>query len=535
MSTISFEYLVFFTIVVGVFFVVPDRFRWLYLLVASYFFYMWWDPKYALLILATTIIVYSTALIMHNRSPRVKKLCVTLSLVSNLAILFMFKYYVFFNTSMRDLLGLFGVSYSAPVLNLLLPVGISFYTFQALSYTIDVYRGTREPERHFGMFALYVSFFPTLLSGPIERSTRLLPQLYRKVEFNYDRAVSGLILMGWGFFQKLIIADRLAQYVNLVYAAPQFIKGLPLLMASYFFAIQVYCDFSGYTDIAIGTALVMGYELMPNFRRPFFAKNIGDLWRRWHISLISWLRDYLYIPLGGNKVSKARWHFNTLLVFTLSGLWHGAQWTFVVWGALNGVLIILSRVTQKARLTINEAVFGTAAKIPLVIYAGLCVACVGIAALGGKIGIGLGGRIAAGAGALFFLPVSIMRINGERFARFLDGLKNTWMVIATFHLFVLGAVFFRAKSLADAWYIITNFPGTNFLFLPLIFGLQDLGLMFLSVIILLLVHRIQERRGSIREMIRTKPLIVRWMFYYLLAMTILYGMQKSSQFIYFQF
>jgi D-alanyl-lipoteichoic acid acyltransferase DltB (MBOAT superfamily) len=535
MSLVSFEYIVFFVLVVAVFFAVPHRFRWIYLLVVSYFFYMWWDPKYAVLIVTTTLIVYLTALLMHNRSARIKKMCVALSVVSNLAILFMFKYFVFFNNSIRDLLAFFGMTYTAPVLNLLLPVGISFYTFQALSYTIDVYRGTREPERHFGMFALYVSFFPTLLSGPIERSTRLLPQLYRKVEFDYDRVVSGLILMAWGFFQKLIIADRVGQYVNLVYNSPQLFHGLPILLAIYFLGIQVYCDFSGYTDIAIGTAQVMGYELMPNFRRPFLANSIGELWRRWHISLISWFRDYLYIPLGGNKVSKLRWHLNTILVFTLSGLWHGSQWTFVTWGALNGVLIVLSRMSGKVRFTVRESVFGALAKLPPAVYFFLLVIFAGTAALGGTAGIGWGGRIAAGAAALALLPVAVLRTREQKFARFLNGLKNVWMVVVTYHLFVFGGVFFRAGSMKDAWYILTHFPGTNVAQLPLIYNFQELGMMLGVVILLTVVNIIQERRGSIRQMIKTKPLVVRWVFYYLLIMTIFLGMQKTSQFIYFQF
>jgi alginate O-acetyltransferase complex protein AlgI len=535
MSLVSFEYIVFFVIVVALFFAVPHRFRWIYLLVASYFFYMWWDPAYAILILTTTVVVYLTALFMHNRTARIKKLCVALSVVSNLAILFVFKYLNFFNNSVRDLLAIFGVNYTVPVLNLLLPVGISFYTFQALSYTIDVYRGIRDPERHFGMFALYVSFFPTLLSGPIERSTRLLPQLYRKVEFNYDRVVNGLILMAWGFFQKLIIADRLAQYVSLVYSDPHLFKGLPLLFATYFFAIQVYCDFSGYTDIAIGTAQVMGYELMPNFRRPFFADSIGELWRRWHISLISWFRDYLYIPLGGNKRGKLRWHLNTLLVFTLSGLWHGAQWTFVTWGAMNGLLIVVSRLTVKSRSVVREAVFGVGAKIPAAVYFAACVLCAAAAAFGGIAGIGWGGRIGAGLGALALLALGVLRTRPEKFGRCTDNLKKLWMIVVTFHLFVLGAVFFRSKSLSDAWYVVTHFPGTNVLQVPLIYNLQELGLMLGVVILLNVVHFIQERRGSIRQIIKTKPLAARWAFYYLLVMTIFLGIQKTSQFIYFQF
>jgi alginate O-acetyltransferase complex protein AlgI len=535
MSLVSFEYLVFFVIVVALFFAVPQRFRWIYLLVASYVFYMWWDPRYAILMLTTTVTVYATALLMHNRPDRIRKLFVALSVMINLGILFMFKYFAFFNNSIRDLMALFDRTYTPPVLRLLLPVGISFYTFQALSYTIDVYRGIRKPERHFGMFALYVSFFPTLLAGPIERSTRLLPQLYKKVEFDYNRVVNGLILIGWGFFQKLFIADRLGQYTNMIYGQPQYFNGLPILMAIYFLGIQVYCDFSGYSDIAIGTAQVMGYDLMPNFKRPFLANSIGDLWRRWHISLISWFRDYLYIPLGGNKVSKGRWHFNTILVFTLSGLWHGAQWPLVVWGALNGVLIVISRQTAKLRAAVREKVFGTLAKVPPAVYIGLTALLTVTAVLGKLAGLGLGGRIGAGAAALAFLPFAILSTRKEKFPRFLEGAKSLWMIVATYHLFVFGGMFFRVKTMSDAWYMYTHFWGTNFIQLPLFFGIQEFAMMLLSVALICIVNFVQERHGSIRDMIRTKPLLVRWTLYYLLVMSVIAGMQKTSQFIYFQF
>lgn len=535
MSFTSLEFLVFFTLVVGVFFAIPDRVRWIYLLAVSYFFYMWMDPRYVILLLTTTLIVYLTGLPMGNASPRAKKALVAISVISNLGILFVFKYFNFFNTSMRDLFTAFGIGYDIPSLQLLLPVGISFYTFQALSYTIDVYRGTRPPERHFGMFALYVSFFPTILSGPIERSTRLLPQLYRKVSFDYERVVGGLMLMGWGFFQKLIIADRLAMFVNAVYANPRIFSGVPLLLATYFFVFQVYCDFSGYTDIAIGTAQVMGYELMPNFRRPFFARSIGELWRRWHISLISWFRDYLYIPLGGNRGGAFRWHFNTLLVFVLSGLWHGAQWTFVTWGALNGVLIILSRLTDNPRTAAREFVFGLFEKT----RPGIWLSLTGLAALaamfGGRLGLGLGLRAVAVIVGLFVLSMGIISMRGDRYRRFLSGMKSFWMVLLTFHLFTLGAVFFRSATISDAWYILTHFAGGNIAHVFLLFKPAEIALMLGLVALLNIIHLIQERKGSIRAMVRSKPWPIRWALYYLMVMSIFLGMQKTSQFIYFNF
>lgn len=238
---------------------------------------------------------------------------------------------------------------------MLLPVGISFYTFQSLSYSIDVYRGEKEPERNFGKFALYVAFFPQLVAGPIERSTNLLPQFDRRISFDYDRFVSGLRLMLWGFFKKIVIADRLAIYVNEVYNSPAEFQGLTLILATYFFAFQIYCDFSGYSDIAIGAARIMGYDLMINFRQPYFSQSIAEFWKRWHISLSTWFKDYLYIPLGGNRVAKNRWYFNLMAVFLISGLWHGANWTFVLWGFLHGFYLVFSIWTQNIRDTISHA------------------------------------------------------------------------------------------------------------------------------------------------------------------------------------
>jgi len=543
MFFISIKYILFFITVVAIFFALPQRFRWMFLLGASYFFYMSWDPKYALLLVTTTTIVYGTGLMMDGRPQGRKKMLAVFSLVANLSILFAFKYYNFFNNSLRDLFEILGMSYSVPSFTLLMPVGISFYTFQALSYTIDVYRGTRPAERNFGKFALYVSFFPVILSGPIERSTTLLPQFYEKTEFNYDRVVSGLLLMAWGFFQKLVIADRLGVYVNLVYGSigvtyGEFgaLKGLPLLVATYFYLFQIFCDFSGYTDIAIGTALVMGYRLLPNFRRPFLAVSIRELWRRWHISLISWIRDYLYIPLGGSRVSQARWYFNIIFVFTMSGLWHGSQWTFVTWGAMNGLMIAVSRNTQNIRDRAREALFGAMAAIPAGALFSIGAALALVAAAGNRAGIaGTGGRVAAGAGFLCFLALGIMKMRGTPYQAFLGKMKRFWMMFATFNLFALGAVFFRAKSMSDAWYILTHFPGTNVLHLFIPTKPLDFMISLMLILFLLIVHNIQEHRGSVRAIIRSKPLPVRWLIYYLMVMSIFAGMRQTGGFEYFRF
>ncbi len=532
----SIEYLFFFVITVAIFFALPHRWRWIFLLAASYFFYMALDPRYGLLIGSSTLVVYATALKMEKASPRAKKLLAALSLVFNLSILFVLKYYNFFNNNLRDLFNAMGLSYNVPEFSFLMPIGISFYTFQALSYTIDIYRGTRPAEKNLGMFALYVSFFPVLLSGPIERSTTLLPQLYKKVEFDYDRVTDGLKLMAWGFFQKLIIADRLSVYVSMVYSQPQLVTGLPLLVATYFFGIQVYCDFSGYTDIARGTAQVMGYDLLPNFRRPFFARSINEYWRRWHMTLISWLRDYLYIPLGGNRVSKVRWYFNILLVFTLSGLWHGSQWTFVSWGAMNGVFIIVSRVTENLRNFVREKIFSGIAGIHSMIYLFVSALLIALGLYGSIAAIiPLGAAIAslicgAAAGA-----IGILKTKKETFARFIESAKSFWMIFVTFHLFIFGAVFFRSRNLSDAWYVITHFPGTNFSQIKLVFKTGEMLLMTGLVLLLLAVHLVQERRGSIRQLLKTKPKALRWAVYYLFVMSIFLGIYKTAQFIYFQF
>ncbi|MBN2159612.1 MAG: MBOAT family protein [Spirochaetes bacterium] len=536
MFFISLQYLIFFVLVVCVFFALPHRFRWIFLLAASYFYYMTWDPRYALLLVTTTVIVYVTALLMQNRPAGTRKLLAVASLVANLSILFIFKYYNFFSGSLNDLFSLIGLNYSVPSVSLLMPVGISFYTFQALGYTIDVYRGTREPERNFGIFALYVSFFPVILSGPIERSTTLLPQLYQKTEFNYERVTDGLKLMAWGFFQKLVIADRLLEYANMVYANSSMVKGMPLVVATYFYMFQVFCDFSGYTDIAIGTAQVMGYRLLPNFKRPFFAESIPEIWRRWHMSLIMWIRDYIYIPLGGSRVNRPRWAFNIILVFTLSGLWHGAQWTFVTWGLINGVIIAISRMTRDMRNWVRETIFGGIMKITPAAYFSLSAACVAVAALGGAAGIaGIAGRAAAGVGGLAFLGIGVLRTRERAYGTFVNGLKKFWMIFVMFQLFAVSAVFFKAKSMAQGWYILSHFSTSNIPHLFLVAKPMDFIITIFLIVFLLTIHYIQATRGSIRQLVKTKPLLLRWAIYYLLVMSIIAGMRQSSGFEYFRF
>ena len=317
---------------------------------------MCWRPVYIVLIIISTLIDYCAARLMAATTVTAKRrFYLILSLCSNLGLLFAFKYLNFFNHSLNAVFHAFSITKVIPEFQILLPVGISFYTFQTLSYTIDVYRGKQAPERHLGIFALYVSFFPQLVAGPIERSTRLMPQFYKKVLWNYREVVDGMKLMLWGLFKKIVIADRLALYVDAVYNQPGQFHGYPLILATVFFAFQIYCDFSGYSDIAIGLARVLGFDLMKNFDRPYYAKSISEFWQRWHISLSTWFRDYLYIPLGGNRVAKWRWQANLFIVFLVSGLWHGANWTFIIWGGLHGFYLVFSLWTAELRSKISAA------------------------------------------------------------------------------------------------------------------------------------------------------------------------------------
>lgn len=336
MSFISPEYVLFFAVVVPLFFVIPARWRWAWLLLSSYVFYAYGSASYLLLIASTSLIDYVAALrIDRTTHTPTRRLWLVVSLVGNLGVLFLFKYFNFFAQSAGALLGA-----PPPLLHVVLPVGISFYTFQSLAYTLDVYRGRVRAERHAGIFATYVAFFPQLVAGPIERAGSLLPQFRQRMTFDAQRAADGFRLILWGLFKKVVIADRLAIYANAVYNDVEGYTGLPLIVATLFFGFQIYCDFSAYSDIAIGTARVMGFSLMQNFRQPYFARSVREFWARWHISLSTWFRDYLYIPLGGNRVSLPRNLLNLFIVFVVSGLWHGAAWTFVIWGALHGLFVV---------------------------------------------------------------------------------------------------------------------------------------------------------------------------------------------------
>ncbi|MHC4167782.1 MAG: MBOAT family O-acyltransferase [Planctomycetota bacterium] len=490
----SLHFLIFFPIVVIVYFSLPHKWRWMLLLAASYYFYMCWKVEYLLLIITSTLIDYSAGIMMGKtgrRSRRRKYLI--LSLCSNLGLLFAFKYFNFFNGSLDLLFRKFNLFYGIPAFNVLLPVGISFYTFQTLSYTIDVYRGHTKPEKHLGIFALYVAFFPQLVAGPIERSTRLLPQFLEKHDFDPALAASGLRQMMWGFFKKVVIADRLAMVVNHVYNNPADSQGIHFLVATVFFAFQIYCDFSGYSDIAIGAARVMGFDLMKNFNRPYYAKSISEFWKRWHISLSSWFRDYLYIPLGGNRVAVSRWYLNIFLVFLISGLWHGANWTFMAWGLLHGCYLICAVSTVNMRSSLVRAV---------------------------------------------------------RLDR-LPALHRFMQVGTTFALVCFAWIFFRANSMSDALYIITHlFTGVgDFIHSVVSLDLSRLrtfnvelgipvvefGIALASIAFMEAIHFIQ-RRGNITHSFFAMPVPVRWAAYYSVIFAILFfGKFDTNEFIYFQF
>lgn len=481
----SLHFLAFFPIVIIAYFIIPQKFRWILLLAASYYFYMCWKVDYIILILISTLIDYLCSNKMSKiKSKAKRKKWLYLSLVSNLGILFGFKYFNFFSENIQLIFNQYNILYEIPFFNALLPVGISFYTFQTLSYTIDVYNNKTQAQKHLGVFAVYVSFFPQLVAGPIERSNHLLPQFFEKHEFSYSRVKSGLQKMLWGFYKKIVIADNLAILVDGVYNNIDNYSGFALIVATIFFTFQIYCDFSGYSDIAIGSARVMGFELRENFKRPYFSKSIQEFWQRWHITLSSWFKDYLYIPIGGNRVIKWKWYYNILITFLLSGLWHGANWTFIIWGALHGSYLILAIIFKTQKNNISEKI--------------------------------------------------------KSFSPTLNRLLD---VSITFTLVAFAWIFFRANNLTDALYVLNNIMpelgeysnlGTQFRGIGLY--LNDV-LKCLLLIILLIGFSTYERSGNVWIKLQKKSKLVRWVFYYFLIYGLLFLAPHSTinNFIYFQF
>lgn len=347
----SWQYLIFYPIITVMYFILPKKFKNFWLLLTSYYFYMGWDAKYVALLFFVTIVTYGGSLLLERYR---EKWLLWLIIAVNFSILFYFKYIQFAWDNLGRLCTKIGIPFQARSFSIILPVGVSFFTFQAIGYTIDVYRKEIYAEKNFFRYALFVSFFPQLVAGPIERSKNLLRQLNKTYRFSYDRMKEGLLLMLWGFFLKLVIADRAAIFVDTIFDDTKKYAGLYIVMATFVFAFQIYCDFSGYSIIAIGSARILGIELVDNFNSPYFSKSIDEFWRRWHISLSTWFRDYVYIPLGGSRKGNFRKYINIMIVFLVSGLWHGAAWTYVMWGGVNGGFQVLSKMTEKFRIRIKK-------------------------------------------------------------------------------------------------------------------------------------------------------------------------------------
>jgi alginate O-acetyltransferase complex protein AlgI len=347
----SFQFLLFFPIVTTLYYLLPHRFRWFMLLAASCYFYMAFVPEYILILALTIIVDYGAGIFIERSTGKRRKLYLIVSIVVTCFILFVFKYINFFNDNARLLYEAMGMEYPIERFNILLPIGLSFHTFQSLSYVIEVYRGNQKAEKHFGIYSLYVMFYPQLVAGPIERPQNILHQFYEVKKVEWANLVLGSRLILWGLFKKVVIADHAAQFANLVFDAPDQYQGFQALAGVFFFTIQIYCDFSGYSDIAIGTARAMGFDLMQNFNYPYFSTSITEFWRRWHVSLSTWFRDYVYIPLGGSAHGKFKQYQNLLITFAISGLWHGASWNFIIWGVYHGAWLVIERVINVPRTT----------------------------------------------------------------------------------------------------------------------------------------------------------------------------------------
>jgi D-alanyl-lipoteichoic acid acyltransferase DltB (MBOAT superfamily) len=466
-------FLVFLVVVFLLYWPLPRRGQNALLLGASLVFYGWWDWRYLFLLLFTAGVDYGVALgLARSDAPGRRRALLLASLTANLGVLATFKYFDFFAGSLRSLLSAFGFEPSFVVLHLILPVGVSFYTFQALSYTIDVYRGRLAAVRDPLQYLCFISFFPQLVAGPIERAERMLPQYARERRFDPEAAHDGLRQMLWGFFKKMVVADTLAPFVTAAYTSPSTTSGWQLAWATYGFAFQIYCDFSGYTDIAIGCARLFDFRLMRNFDYPYFSRSIPEFWQRWHISLSTWFRDYLYMPLGGNRVSRGRWAFNILVVFGLSGLWHGANWTFVIWGLLHGGYY------------------------------------------------------------LAFVAVGARSSASEERQGWLPGLRELAAMVLTFHLTCLAWVFFRAASVPDALLVLSRILAAPFSGAP---EAPSEAVPFLWAGLLLLVEWFRRREPHALHWPAYAG-AWRWAAYYAIVWAILLGASLSyTPFIYFQF
>jgi D-alanyl-lipoteichoic acid acyltransferase DltB (MBOAT superfamily) len=478
-NSLSFAF--FFPLVTLVYFLLPHAWRWAWLLLASCYFYMAFVPIYILILAGTIVVDYFAGIWIDKCVGKKRKAALVVSIVANVGVLAIFKYYNFINENIGALLNWTGHSNPIPYLTILLPIGLSFHTFQAMSYTIEVYRGNQAPERHFGRYSLYVMFYPQLVAGPIERPQNVLHQFLERKFWNNHMAAEGLKKMVWGFFKKMVVADNLARIVNFCFDSPNEHSGWMLLLAAVCFCFQIYCDFSGYSDIALGSAQVMGFHLMTNFNMPFNAGSISTFWSKWHISLSTWFRDYVYIPLGGNRVSIPRWYLNLFLVFMISGLWHGASWNFVIWGALHGIFLIVGAIRDRYQLH-----------------------------------------------SLRLLPVKRDGMFARNFLR-----------IQTFIQVAFAFIFFRALSLTNALTIIKKIATVSFLQIQFFKSeLNAFGAVKALVIVMILavfifvelfVHEHLQGRK------RLSPVQQTLLFGALLSSILVFGFFGETQFIYFQF
>lgn len=474
----SIEFAIFLPIVLGLYFWLKPSFRWMLLLAASLYFYMSFVPEYALILLTTITVDYFAARMIERSQGFVRRAWLALSLATNFGFLVFFKYAGFITNNVDALAKAIGWNYPVGIIEVLLPIGISFHVFQSVSYTIEVYRGRLPAERHYGYLALFVLYFPQLVAGPIERAQNLLHQLRETHAFEYERAASGLRLVLLGLFKKVVIADHIAHLVNTVYKTPGEFSGPQVLLATYCFAIQIYCDFSGYTDIARGVARMMGVELMKNFDGPYLARSIPEFWRRWHISLSTWFRDYLFIPLGGSRVAMHRVALNLFIVFLVSGFWHGAAWTFVFWGALHGFYVVSSQLTAGVRLAVVRA-------IGLVHY---------------------------------------------------PRLHKAIQIVITFHLVCFSWVFFRAESFPSAMALLRQLPEgwSRQLIRGLGFGWVELIALAVVVVFWLLTRLLRKGREGC-EYLGSLPQPARWAVYLCLGVAIVLLGAEPANFVYFQF
>lgn len=482
----SFQFLLFFPIVTIIFFLLPHKLRWLHLLVASCVFYMAFVPIYILILFITIIIDYIAGILIENAEGSRRKWFLVMSIVANVGVLAYFKYYHFFVNNIEHVFRWAHYNAQIPLLNIILPIGLSFHTFQAMSYTIEVYRGNQKAERHMGIYALYVMFYPQLVAGPIERPQNMLHQFHEKHVFDYDNAVGGLRQMLWGLVKKVVIADRLAIAADQVFNDPHQFSGIALAIGAFIFCFQLYCDFSAYSDIALGSARVMGFVLMVNFNHPFLSRSVTEFWRRWHISLSTWFYDYLFNPIvvGLRDWGKSAVIIGLLITFGLSGLWHGAGWKFIIYGLLNGIALSYEYFTKKQR----KKVFN---KLP-------------------------------------------------------QTLNNGISKVLTFSFMSFCWIFFRAKNVRDSFFIVKktfcipkeilkviSTKKIAFLHIP---GLINIILPCLGLIVFLEVARIVQARYLQPGLINKKPKYVRWVLYYSGILALLFlGVYEHREFIYFQF